>query len=547
VRILQSCHYRKRICHTGGGSASVDAMDTDVWDAVIIGGGVAGLSAAQMLGRARRRTLVIDGGAPRNRFAAHMHGVLGHDGVDPAELLARGRAEAAAYGVEVVVGEVATVHDTAEDGLRVVLTDGREERTRALLVATGVRDDLPDIPGLAPLWGRSVLHCPYCHGWEVADRRLGVLATSPASVHQMELIRQWSSDVTAFTALAEPLPAEVTARLLARSIRIVSSPVRSLVVDNDDLSAVTDAEGVDHPVDALFVAPAPTIDVRFLSDLALVRAEQPGAPLAVDALGATSHPRVWAAGNVTVPFGNVPLSMGAGSMAGAAINAALVAEDAAAAVRRRREQRNLDWEERYTAAPLVWSGRVNATLADVVAELSPGAALDVGCGEGADALWLAEHGWTVTGVDVSVTAVRRAEEAARRRGVADRVRFVAGDAVDGLPAGVFDLVSASFLHSWEPDFPRYELLRAAAERVARGGRLLVLSHAAPPPWVDSAGHDGGHTGPRLLGPVEELEFLGLDPESWTAELVEVRPRDVTAPDGSPATLDDGVILVRRTR
>jgi len=529
-------------------------MQTREWDAVIIGGGVAGLSAAQMLGRARRRTLVLDDRAPRNRFAAHMHGVLGHDGIDPAALLARGRDEAAAYGVLIESATVSVVHDDRET-LRIVRADGSEERARAIVVATGIRDDLPAIPGLAPLWGRSVLHCPYCHGWEVAGQRLGVLATSPASIHQIELVRQWSDDVTAFTALAEPLAPEVRARLIARDIRIVSSPVHSALVEDGALTGLRDTDGIEHGIDALFVAPVPVIPVDFLAELGLAHTDLPGEPITSDPVGATSHPRVWAAGNVTAPFGNVPLSMGAGSMAGAAVNAALVAEDAVLAVAQRRAlrstERNAAWEQRYAAEERIWSGRVNATFAAVAGSLAPGTALDVGCGEGADAVWLAEHGWQVTGVDVSPTAVRRATDAARARGLSsDEVRFVSGDADDVLPASSpsradgdvgFDLVTASFLHSWEPDFPRYELLRAAAARVAPGGHLLVISHAAPPPWV----HELPAEAPPMHSPSEELTLLGLDAAIWTPEIVEVRSRETTSPDGGHTHLDDGVLLLRR--
>jgi thioredoxin reductase len=360
-------------------------MKTNEWDAVVIGGGAAGLSAAQMLGRARRRTLVIDGGAPRNRFAAHMHGVLGHDGLDPAELLARGRCEAEAYGVVVTVDAVTAVAETA-GGLQVTRRSGAVDHARAVIVATGVRDVLPDVDGLAPWWGSSVLHCPYCHGWEVAGRRLAVIATSPASLHQIELVRQWSDDVTAFTADLGPLAPEVSERLAARGIRVVDRPVRSVTTGDGRLTALVDDAGTSHAVDAVFVAPAPEIALEFLSGLDLLRADQPGAPLAVDALGATSHPRIWAAGNVTAPFGNVPLSMGAGSMAGAAVNAALVAADAARAVAAQRDARaaarNAHWEERYAEGTRFWSGRVNATTAAVASGLPRGSALEIGCGDG---------------------------------------------------------------------------------------------------------------------------------------------------------------------
>lgn len=525
-------------------------MDIREWDAVVIGGGIAGLSAAQMLGRARRRTLVIDAGSPRNRFAAHMHGVLGHDGVDPAELLARGRREIEAYGVALETGEVTAVTDAA-GGLRIARADGRVEQARAVVVTTGIRDTLPDIDGLAAHWGTSVLHCPYCHGWEVADQRLGVIATSPASVHQIDLVRQWSEEVTAFTALAGPLDAAVRERWEARGIRIVEHPVRAAEFEGGRLSGLVDQTGATHPVDAVFVGPAPEVALDAFRDLRLDRSDQPGSPLAVDALGATRHPRVWAAGNVTAPFGNVPLSMGAGSMAGAAVNAALVAEDAARAVAdRRRAARNAHWEERYAENTRFWSGRVNETTAAVVAPLPAGTALEIGCGEGADAIWLAEHGWTVTAVDVSPTAIARARAAAAARGLTEaQVRFVAADAVGGLPEGRFDLVVSSFLHSREHDFPRIAILRDAATRVAPGGRMLAVSHAAVPPWSShDGGHDGdaGHDGPDLLTPAEELPLLALDPAAWTLERADVRRRDAVAPDGTPAHLEDGVLLLRRS-
>lgn len=513
-------------------------MEEREWDAVVVGGGVAGLSAAQMLGRARRRTLVIDAGAPRNRFAAHMHGVLGHDGADPAALLERGRAEVEAYGVTVERGVVTRVDDLG-DCLRLTRADGTADRARAVVLTAGVVDELPDIPGLAERWGRDVLHCPYCHGYEVAGRRLAVLATSAASVHQIELVRQWSEDVTAFTGAAEPFPDEVRARMLARGIRIVTAPVERLESAVDALTAVVTADGIHHPVDAVFTAPAPRLDLAFAAALGLTRGDSPGAPVIADAAGATSHPRVWAAGNVTAPFGNVPLSMGAGSMAGAGANAGLAAEDAARAVADRRRERNAHWEQRYVDSDRVWSGRVNGTTAAVAETLRPGTVLEIGCGEGADAVWFAERGWSVTAVDVSATAIVRARVAARDRGV--RVDFRAVDASAELPAGAFDLVVSSFLHSWETDFPRLRILRDALARVAPGGRMLAVSHAAPPPW---AHEPPAHLAP-LRTPDQELALLALDPAEWRVERAELVSRAATDPQGEAAHLDDGVLLLRR--
>lgn len=315
------------------------------WDAVVIGGSAAGLSAAQALGRALRRTLVIDSGSPRNRFAAQMHNVLGHDGTPPGELAARGRQEAARYGVVFREAAVRTVRDgdgvtgPAGDGagsppsVHIELDGGETVAARAIIVATGVRDELPAIPGLAEHWGSGVLHCPYCHGWEERGGRLAVITTSPLGLHQAKLLRQWSDELTVFTAGLGALDAETEALLLARGVRLVAEPVAEVRGDGSRVSAVRTATGEEYAVDAIFTASATVPRDGFLDELGLRRTETPGgAPvLAVDAMGRTSHPRIWAAGNVVTPFASVPMVMGAGTFAGAAVNAALVEEDFARA------------------------------------------------------------------------------------------------------------------------------------------------------------------------------------------------------------------------
>src|SRR5690348_15863599 len=163
-------------------------MESESYDVVVVGGGGAGLSAALVLGRARRRVAVIDNGTRRNAPAAHKHDYLSRDGMSPADLLAKGRAEAAAYGVEFVTGSVLSV----EAGFSVALGDGTALEARQLLIATGAKDEFPAIPGLRERWGKEFLHCPYCHGWEVQDQPLGVLGTSSDSVEHAHLIRQWS-------------------------------------------------------------------------------------------------------------------------------------------------------------------------------------------------------------------------------------------------------------------------------------------------------------------------------------------------------------------
>lgn len=520
----------------------------DRYDALVIGGGAAGLSAAQMLGRARRRTLVLDAGSARNRFAAHMHGVLGHDGVDPAELLRRGRAEVEAYGVEVRAADVVRVDERGDD-LVAMLGDGATIRARVVVLATGVTDRLPDIPGLAERWGVTVLHCPYCHGWEVRDRTIGVLATSPASLHQVELLRQWSDDVVAFVHAAGALPADALERIRARGIRLVEAEVAEVVGAGTAIEHVRTVDGAEHPVDAIFTAGVLEPHDAAVAHLGLARSDGPmGDVLEVDVRGATSHPRIFAAGNVVAPFGNVPLAMGSGSMAGGGANAALVAADGADAV----AAQSLDaepwsdtapdayWEQRY-AQRRHWSGHANAAMAEIVASLEPGRALDLGSGEGGDLVWLAQHGWHATGVDIAPTAARRAQQAADRAGVADRVRVVAADLATWEAEGDVDLVTASFLQS-PVHLDRGAIVRRHAARVAPGGHVLVVAHAAAPSWAPASMLHGHHDLPQPDDIVAELA-LG---EGWVVDLAEVRTRAVTAPDGAAATLDDAVVLLRRT-
>jgi ubiquinone/menaquinone biosynthesis C-methylase UbiE len=196
------------------------------------------------------------------------------------------------------------------------------------------------------------------------------------------------------------------------------------------------------------------------------------------------------------------------------------------------------WEEHYAARPQVWSGRVNAQLAAVAPHVRAGRALDLGCGEGADSIWLAEHGWTVIGVDVSHTALSRARAAAAERGVADQIEFVHCDLTGDFPDGSFDLVSACFLHS-TVEMDRSAILRRAAAAVAPGGALLIVDHAAAPPWA-TALHD--HPFPSAQ---DVLADLNLESPEWVPQRVQAVSRAATGPDGEPATLVDNVIWARR--
>jgi thioredoxin reductase len=300
--------------------------ETNGFDVVIVGGGAAGLSAALVLGRARRRVAVIDAGAPRNAPAAHMQGYLSRDGMPPAELLATGRAEVTAYGVEIIEDTVVRI----EAGFTVHLGNGAAVAARRILVATGVVDGIPDIPGVRDRWGRDLLHCPYCHGWEVRDQPIGVLGSNPGSILHAQLVRQWSDDVVYFAHTHEPSPAEAV-ELDARGILVVRGEVARLVVEDDHLTGVELTDGRVVARTAVFVRPI--IGPHPDNVLASLGCELDEAGFAVvDGNGRTSVAGVWGAGNAVDPRAQVITAAGQGSAAAIAINADLVLDDIALAV-----------------------------------------------------------------------------------------------------------------------------------------------------------------------------------------------------------------------
>ncbi len=221
------------------------------YDILIIGGGAAGLSAALVLSRARRKVLVVDSGTPRNSPAAHMHGFLSRDGLPPGELLAVGRKEVKGYGGKVVDGEVKDLVRCSTSGFSVRLSDGQRFSARRLLVATGLRDELPDIPGLRDRWARDVLHCPYCHGYEVRDQQLGVLGGSPDAVRYAQIVRQWTDDVVFFAPTGTLTEAQ-RSQMASRGIEIVEGTVKKMLVENDHLRGV-ELDGRTIRRSALFV------------------------------------------------------------------------------------------------------------------------------------------------------------------------------------------------------------------------------------------------------------------------------------------------------
>ena len=314
-----------------------------MYDVVVVGGGAAGLSGALMLGRSRRSVLVIDAGEPRNAPASGVHGFLTRDGVSPTELLEAGRAEVRGYGVQVLDGRVASA-ESVDGGFTVELEDGNQVGARRLLVTTALVDELPDIPEVRERWGRDVLHCPYCHGWEVRDQPIGILGTGPMSVHQAMMFRQLSADVALFRHTSPTLSEEQAEQLAARDITLVDGEVSSLEVHDDRLAGVRLRSGEFVPRQAVVVAPRFVARADVLSALGLEATDRElaghvlGSYVPADTTGATTVPGVWVAGNVTNPFGQVAAAVNEGAQAGAHINADLISEDADRAVAAHRNR-----------------------------------------------------------------------------------------------------------------------------------------------------------------------------------------------------------------
>ncbi|WP_435124696.1 NAD(P)/FAD-dependent oxidoreductase [Micromonospora tulbaghiae] len=311
---------------------------TENYEVLVVGGGAAGLNGALMLARARRSVLVVDGGEPRNAPADGVHALLGHDGVPPAELLARGRDEVGRYGGHLTEGRVETVNRDG-DGFEVALADGRRIRAGHVLVATGLVDELPDVPGLRERWGRDVVHCPYCHGWEVRERPIGVIGSGPMSVHQTLLFRQWSDDVVYLRHTAPPLTDEQAEQLAARGVQVVEGEIAAVETAGDRLTGVRLRDGRTVGREVLTVAPRMVARTGFLAGLGLRPQPHPsgmGEYLPADESGRTDVPGVWVAGNVTDLSAQVGAAAAAGARTAAMINADLVNEETRRAVEARR-------------------------------------------------------------------------------------------------------------------------------------------------------------------------------------------------------------------
>lgn len=314
---------------------------SQVFDVVVIGGGTAGLAAATSLARFRHRVAVIDADSPRNAPAHGVHNYLSRDGLPPLELLRIGRDDLREYGAAVIDGTVTAVRKTLDSPalqFTVELADGRALSARRVLVASGLTDELPDVAGIAERWGRDVLHCPYCHGWEVRDRNLAMFVTAAAGLHTVQLWRQLSDRLTVVLAPGVSPSDEQWEQFAARGISVVDGTVSELVVTDDALSGLRLASGHVADCDALAISTTVNARVDFLAPLGLhpvpfmMGDTVFGSRLETGPMGATGVQGLYAAGNATDPFTQVAASVSAGLLTASAVNVSLIEEDTAAAV-----------------------------------------------------------------------------------------------------------------------------------------------------------------------------------------------------------------------
>ncbi|HTQ19066.1 bifunctional NAD(P)/FAD-dependent oxidoreductase/class I SAM-dependent methyltransferase [Mycobacterium sp.] len=514
-------------------------------DVAVIGGSAAGLAAALQLARQRRSVIVVDDDTPRNAPAPHMHGYLGREGTAPGELTRIGRAEVRSYGGEVLTGRVTGVRRRDDGRFGLDLTGGHTLVARRVLAATGLTDQLPAIDGVAEQWGHGVIHCPFCHGFEVRHQRLVQIVTHPLNLHPTPLFRHLTDRLTVVLHDRTGLDKGVVDALAASGVVVEHNEVSRILTGPDgEVSGVELGDGRLLDADAVVVGSRFRARADVLAGVGLTTTPHPtgaGDALAVDPRGETIVSGVYAAGNVTDPSLQVLPSAAQGSQVGAMIAVSLAEEDLRNAARLSGEE--ADWDHRYSGIERAWSSNPNGTLVHEITDLAPGRALDVGAGEGADALWLAEHGWKVTATDISGNALARVRAEAVRRGLA--VDLLRSDANDPAPFGTetFDLVSLQY-GSFKRT-PDQRGLRSLLDAVAPGGTLLVVHHDLTPfsePF-DVATQTRMYDPEAFVGVNEVAVALTADPETWHIEVHETRPR----PPGAASTHHVDDVVLRATR
>lgn len=512
-------------------------------DVAVVGGSAAGLAAALQLGRQRRSVIVVDAGQPRNAPAAHVHGYLTREGTPPAELVAVGREEVRSYGGEVLDGRVAEVRRLDEGRFRVELVGGHAVVAGRVLAATGLVDELPEVEGLAEHWGRGVIHCPFCHGYEVRDRRIVQLVTHRRGLHTAGLFRQLTERLTVVLHGPEAQDGEEVERLRAAGVEVVAGTARRVLATGGEVEGLELASGTVIAADVVAVGPRSRVRAEPFAALGLrptPHVSGLGDHLDADATGETSVPGAYVAGNVADPSHQVLHAAADGSRVGAAIASSLADEDVRQAGR--PSAHATDWDRRY-GDEAMWSGNPNGALVHEVTGMDPGRALDVGAGEGADAIWLAEQGWTVTAADISQRALDRLAEEADRRRLTVRCQQVDANAPDPFEVAAFDLVTAHYASI--PRTPDGRAVRSVLGAVAPGGTLLVVSHDLAPlrEPIDTTTQSRAFD-PDAYVRVDDVVAAVVAAPGWSVEAHEVRPRP---PGAASASHHVGDVVLRARR
>ena len=488
--------------------------------------------------------IVVDSGEPRNAPAAHMHSYLGYEGQPPSVLATVGREEVRSYGGEVLDGRVTRVTRTDVDRFRVELIGGHHIVARRVLAATGLVDELPDIDGLAEGWGREVVQCPFCHGFEVRDRRIVQIVTNPMGLQTAGLYRQLSAQLTVVLHDGDGVDDSELDALREAGVEVVHRRVNRVVTDaHGHVAAVELADHEHIDADAIVIAPRFRVRAEPFVSLGLKTASHPtglGDFVETDDSGATAVPGLYAAGNVTDPSQQVLQAAANGSRVGAMICFSLAHDDIRAAARPSANE--ADWDHRYQGDQM-WSGNPNGTLVNEVKHLAAGRALDVGAGEGGDALWLAAQGWSVTASDISQRALDRVDAEATRRGLSVDCHHADANALDAFENAAFDLVSAQYASI--PRTPDGRGVHNLLNTVAPGGTLLVVSHDLAPMRmpIDTLTHSRPFD-PDAYVRVDDVVAALADSPAWEIEVHETRPRPAGAVTAAQH-VDDVVLRARR--
>ena len=298
--------------------------DNKQYDVIIIGGSYAGLSAALALGRARRNVLLIDSGKPCNRSAPHSHNFLTHDGSVPAEISKVGKQQVMAYPTIDFLDDVVVSADGSDQNFAVTTSSGLKASARKLLFATGVKDLLPAINGFSESWGKSIIHCPYCHGYEFKDLPTGIMANGEIAFHFGRLIRNWTNKLTIFTNGACTLLKEQLAELDKLGVKVIETPIQSFQHDDGYISKVVLENGTAYAIDAMYAKLPFEQHCTAISEIGCALNED--GLVKVDDFLKTSIPGIYAAGDSTTLFRAVAGAVATGSKAGAMVNHELIAQ-----------------------------------------------------------------------------------------------------------------------------------------------------------------------------------------------------------------------------